>query len=1091
MRRRAPTELRLVAYPILIGHAGLFFVGGVQPRERLSRFVFMMRKFLTLVLVAAALTGVESMAVAAGGPGAATGQQRYTVTLLTGDVVTVVTRQSGCPLVTVKPAKPSGMQLRKCTPDGHMRVVPKEVAPLLGTVLDDALFDVTTLVREGYDDASTKELPLIVRSEAGLKTGLALSSIGAVAVRQSKADGLAFLKSLPKQKDGGKGPLVRLDRRVRVTSAAPPSRLDANLTQVGAPQAWEAGHTGRGVNVAVLDTGADFTHPDLTGQVVERADFTVKDGDAVDRYGHGTHVAATIAGTGAAAAGRRKGVAPDAKLLVGKVIDDSGFGSESQVIAGMEWAAARAKVVNMSLGGFEQSDGTDPLSQALDSLTAKHGTLFVVASGNEGDGWISSPAAAKEALTVGAVDRDDKLAWFSGRGPVINTRAAKPELVAPGVDIVAARAAGTAMGTPVDAHYTSASGTSMATPHVAGGAAILAQLHPDWTARQLKAGLVGAVDPLGGDVYEHGSGRLNVARKAVSGQAIVHLGDSGNETKLAYTQPVQLSVRATDRHGTPTPAGAVTLDGSTLRVDRSRLQPGVYSAVVTAAPKATTPVTFFVAPPMYELTLNATAPPNTVDAYTLISLVNLDDPVIFQELIGISHGAGPITRSVPAGRYSIMASIFDFEVNIMALAGDPDVAVTADTSFVIDGANAKSVSGKVEGVATVANSKGITFEQTGKRGFTWGDFAFAWGEDARRDTVFAAPNPGAGIGTFETFVSFSLVSPDVEPSPFLYDLVRANGNRIPDDLAYRFETAGLARIDQRFHLLDRDDETYVWHKRYGYSPSGGFILENDTRDLPAHRIDYVTPGVRYVDEAFYNGGVGYGVVLHGTFETYAPRSRQEKIWVRQPLRPDWYGLADGSTSGCEPRPITRTRGYLHVELVDLTDQHDRFDCLGFGDAWTFLTKRKLTLHRNGQLVGEQAESFGMFPMSPSMATYKLTYDLDATALLPVSTRVTTSWTFRSKEGMPIRLHSIDYALPLDTNNHPTDGRATFTIRNAQHRISSFVLYTSVDDGVTWQRVDVRREGSAEFSAQLPKSGRPVSLRVATDGLEQTIISAYR
>jgi subtilisin family serine protease len=123
----------------------------------------------------------------------------------------------------------------------------------------------------------------------------------------------------------------------------------------------------------------------------------------------------------------------------------------------------------MSLGGWEPSDGTDPMSLALDALTAEHGTLFVVAAGNDGpfDGTVSSPAAAASALTVGAVDRGDALADFSSRGPLVNTRAAKPELVAPGVDIVAARAAGTSLGTVVDARYTSLSGTSMAAPHAA------------------------------------------------------------------------------------------------------------------------------------------------------------------------------------------------------------------------------------------------------------------------------------------------------------------------------------------------------------------------------------------------------------------------------------------------------------------------------------------------------------------------------------------------------------------------------------------------------------------------------------------------
>src|SRR6266511_4119794 len=106
---------------------------------------------------------------------------------------------------------------------------------------------------------------------------------------------------------------------------------------------------------AVLDTGVDATHPDLARQVTETANFT-DDADAVDRHGHGTHVAATIAGTGAASNGRHRGVAPDSRLLVGKVLNAYGFGEESWLIAAMEWAAPRADVVNMSLGTLEPSD---------------------------------------------------------------------------------------------------------------------------------------------------------------------------------------------------------------------------------------------------------------------------------------------------------------------------------------------------------------------------------------------------------------------------------------------------------------------------------------------------------------------------------------------------------------------------------------------------------------------------------------------------------------------------------------------------------------------------------------------------------------
>src|SRR5262249_51800380 len=158
-----------------------------------------------------------------------------------------------------------------------------------------------------------------------------------------------------------------------------------------------------------------------------------------------------------------------------KVLGNDGFGQESWIIDGMEWAASHAKVVNMSLGSQEPSDGTTPMDQAVNNLSASTGALFVIAAGNQGTpGWINAPAAADAALTGGAVDGQDQLAWFSNMGPRLNDSALKPDIVAPGVDILAARSHfvdGTG-------DYQTMSGTSMAAPHVAGAAAILAERHP-------------------------------------------------------------------------------------------------------------------------------------------------------------------------------------------------------------------------------------------------------------------------------------------------------------------------------------------------------------------------------------------------------------------------------------------------------------------------------------------------------------------------------------------------------------------------------------------------------------------------------------
>ncbi len=148
--------------------------------------------------------------------------------------------------------------------------------------------------------------------------------------------------------------------------------LAESNAQIGTPQAWEAGLTGKGVTVAVLDTGVDADHPDLAGRVSVSKSF-INEQEVADRNGHGTHTTSTVGGSGAASDGKERGVAPDATLAVGKVLSDEGSGSDSEIIAGMEWAArdVHAKVISMSLGSTEASDGTDPMAQAVNTLSRR------------------------------------------------------------------------------------------------------------------------------------------------------------------------------------------------------------------------------------------------------------------------------------------------------------------------------------------------------------------------------------------------------------------------------------------------------------------------------------------------------------------------------------------------------------------------------------------------------------------------------------------------------------------------------------------------------------------------------------------------
>ncbi|NEE21870.1 S8 family serine peptidase, partial [Streptomyces sp. SID7499] len=155
--------------------------------------------------------------------------------------------------------------------------------------------------------------------------------------------------------------------------------LEQSTAQVNAPKAWAAGYDGKGTTVAVLDTGADTEHPDLAGRVTASKNFTDSQ-STKDWQGHGTHTASTAGGSGAASDGLKKGVAPGTGLLIGKVLNDYGYGQTSWIISGMQWAVdQKADVVSMSLGSSEIGDCGDPLAAATAELSKNTHSLFVVA----------------------------------------------------------------------------------------------------------------------------------------------------------------------------------------------------------------------------------------------------------------------------------------------------------------------------------------------------------------------------------------------------------------------------------------------------------------------------------------------------------------------------------------------------------------------------------------------------------------------------------------------------------------------------------------------------------------------------------------
>jgi hypothetical protein len=269
---------------------------------------------------------------------------------------------------------------------------------------------------------------------------------------------------------------------------------------------------GEGITVAILDTGIDYRHVALGGglgpsfKVVGGWDFVNDDADPMDDQGHGTHVAGIVAGSSAEV----RGVAPSAKLVAFKVLGATGSGTSDDIVAAVDrtvdlngdgFPGDIAHVANMSLGNTFGAPG-DPVITAVENAIAA-GVVFCVAAGNSSDYWtVGSPGSAPSAITVGASDSGGALAPFSSKGPGRGSYSIKPEILAPGVQITSARVGGGVL---------IASGTSMASPYVAGVAAIIRSLRPGWTPEQVKSAIVNTAAATTYEVMEAGAGTVDRA----------------------------------------------------------------------------------------------------------------------------------------------------------------------------------------------------------------------------------------------------------------------------------------------------------------------------------------------------------------------------------------------------------------------------------------------------------------------------------------------------------------------------------------------------------------------------------------------------
>ncbi|MEV4542914.1 S8 family serine peptidase [Micromonospora echinaurantiaca] len=1070
-------------------------------------------------------------------PDAPSAGRSATVTLLTGDRVTVTA--TGSASVRPGPGR-DGVRFLTRRERGHLSVVPHDALPLIraGRV-DRRLFDVTELVAAGYDDARRADLPVLIAGGAGNARRAAapagvtvtrdLPAIGGVAARAAKqrtGELWAALTAAGARVDTAGGvDRVWLDGRRRIT-------LEHSVPQIGAPAAHQAGFTGRGVRVAVLDTGVDAGHPDLAGRVAEARNFT-EEAEPGDVIGHGTHVASIIAGGGTASGGRYRGVAPDATLLSGKVCETD-WCTDSAILAGMQWAAVeqRADVINMSLTGGDTPE-VDPLEAAVQALTAQTGALFVVSAGNDGGfAPVGSPGTADAALAVGAVDRDDVLAFFSSRGPRVGDDALKPDLTAPGVEIVAARAADGVIGDPVGEGYVSLSGTSMAAPHVAGAAALLAQRHGDWTAGQLKATLMAAAKPHPEQTaYEQGAGRVDVARaidqRVTSEPASVsfgrapwpHADDAPITRDVTWRNTgsseltLDLTVEATGPAGAPAPAGMFTLSADQVTVPAG----GTATATVTADTRPDGPDGHYtgrvVARSGDTVAITPLAVNREVESYTLTvrhlgrdgaptdeyssTLAGLDGFVVHD----LYDPDGTAELRVPKGRYGLSSYLFTVDgdqVTDSAILARPELLLDRDTTITVDLRRAKPVRTTVprRDATPVLVDVGANFTATDGSSYSFGLLGF--------DFTGMASGQVGPVGSAERFVgtvTSQWADREAASSPYLYALAEGFPGRMPTGFDRRYRARDLATVTQRF----RGGYAGLAAERMVYAQLepdvGGWAAVLPTA-VPGQRVEhYNTRGVRWSSELLFgvrtdDGWLEPRAALGSEARAYRPGRHLRESWNSAPYGPSF------------PAPRWPGQGVTRQGDVIVLDVPLHSDAEGHAGGSAADTART-ALYRDGVLVGENAEpGYGEFEVPPGAADYRLE-TLSRRGFTDLSTEVATAWTFRSRhvageDYARLPAMAIRFAPRLDAGNAAPAGRQFVIPVEVRRqpgapggRVAALTVEVSYDGGATWQRARVRPAGDGwTAGVRHPAGAGHVSLRAtardtAGNTVTTRIVQAYR
>ncbi|MCE7082972.1 S8 family serine peptidase [Streptomyces sp. ST2-7A] len=1086
------------------------------------------------------------------------------VTLITGDRVVVGPDGRATGLIPAEGRR--DIPIRTVPSENGTLVLPLDIAGAVADgTLDRRLFDTAELTRPEYD--AIDGLPVIVLYEEDAEGGAeAREAVGAEVDADARtefdtidAEALTLVEeTVPpvwealtvEAGDETVGAELAPGVRAVALDGVREALLDRGTEQIGVPAARELGLDGEGVTIAVLDTGVDTSHPDLADRVVEQVNFS--DAPEVgDLFGHGTHVASIAAGTGAKSDGRFTGVAPGADLLDVKVLDDDGWGFDSEIIEGMEWAVERgADIVNMSLGGYAGMT-IDPLEEAVNRLSAESDSLFVIAAGNEGTGRgrLGSPGTADAALTVGAVDRDDTVADFSSSGPRLRDGALKPDVTAPGVDIAAAAASGSLLEQweeAVEEGYLAISGTSMATPHVAGAAALLAQARPELTAEEIKAVLMGsAVGLADTPAHRQGSGRIDIER-ALATEVIVESGSVSFGTAVwphEEAEPISREVvyrnlggedvtlepatEAIGPEGGPAPEGMFSLSEETITVPAGgtaavevtadpRVEAGgvgVYSLFLTASgdgQEVRTAGMVYREPRLYDLRVDHRSSDGeptplwdtiAVDPFTFEMEFLFPDPESTDGSVGVAR--------VPEGEWLVDTFMFpeldengepvdDGETPEFSWLLHPALEMNEETEGSVlthSAADASPVNLTVHDRRAVGELLDAALElrvQRDEDGESWED-VHSWGAlfplDGFSVRLGQTGEVGDGVEAAGT-VGAHWIRPSLDTE---YQVFLREEGRLPTDLTRHFGRRDFARITTRVGSPAPGREGALSTLPEGFTFGLGWF-----RELPTTvEVNVAGDAEKWMQEVWE-----WDEEDDWSFYATPYRSRPAGSKHSETLQVGVFG----------PNPaaggLLRDGDLIFGGLAPLADGRGN-------DGFTSFDAARTTLYRNGEvLIDEEEPADYLFLEVPAEAAdYRLETSLSRadTPYGAVSSRVETAHTFRSAappegEETELPISAVRYQPKLALDSTAKAGKKTrvpLTVVGAAagKNAKSLRVEVSLDGGKTWKTVKVTgkatdKHDKRSFTVHNPAAGGSVSLRAHltdTDGntTEQTIIDAWR